>query len=429
LKTPMNKKTKILFVTPILGHPPKGGPELRIENSIKALSRISTVTLYCRTFHAQMGGDDAIEYLHNFVDKIYFSPFYRQSREKLSFSTRLLNLIFRKFLGRNAFPVATAEGEADFLDVVSTAEALHADVIWLGYGNVSYPLLKYIKEHSRIPVVVDTDSVWSRFVLRGCPFAKDELERKRVEAEGKAKEQEERWGTRLADVTTAVSEVDAEYYRGLTGNPDRVHIFSNVIDLKTYKSTSPPSGFIKPCIYLAGSFWPNSPMEDSARWMLECVLPILKQEVPDIHFYIAGRGSDQILSDVNDENVTVAGELSSVLPYLTNATIAIVPLRFESGTRFKILEAGACGIAVVSTTLGAEGIPTTNGKDILIADTPEEFAQAIIKIVCDRQLAENLGLNLKELVSQGYSIDALAAEGQAILHYLLEDPGINSAVN
>jgi glycosyltransferase involved in cell wall biosynthesis len=365
-----------------------------------------------------MGGDAAIEYLQGFVDKICFAPFYRQSQSKLSFRTRLFNLIFRKFFGRSAFPVATAEGDADFRDVVSTAVALHADVIWLGYGNVSYPLLKYIKEHSRIPVVVDTDSVWSRFVLRGCPFVKDELERKRVEAEGKAKEQEERWGTRLADVTTAVSEVDAEYYRGLTDNPDRVHIFSNVIDLKTYKITPPPKGFIKPCIYLAGTFWPDSPMEDSARWMLKLVLPILKREVPDIHFYIAGRGSDQVLADVKDENVTVAGELPSVLPYLTNTTVAVVPLRFESGTRFKILEAGACGIAVVSTTLGAEGIPTTDGKDILIADTPEEFAQAIIRIVRDRQMAEDLGLNLKALVSKGYSIDALAAEGQVILDYL-----------
>jgi glycosyltransferase involved in cell wall biosynthesis len=159
-------------------------------------------------------------------------------------------------------------------------------------------------------------------------------------------------------------------------------------------------------------------MEDSARWMLEFVLPLVKRDVPDIHFYIAGRGSDKILADVKDENVTVAGELPSVLPYLTNASVAIVPLRFESGTRFKILEAGACGIPVVSTTLGAEGIPTTDGKDILIADTPEDFAHAIIAVIRDSQLADSLGSNLKELVTGKYSVDSLANEGLSILQYI-----------
>jgi len=216
-----------------------------------------------------------------------------------------------------------------------------------------------------------------------------------------------------------VSEVDAEYYRGLTGNPGSVHIFSNVIDLNSYKCVPPPREFTTPCIYLAGTFWVGSPMEDSARWLLELVLPILKQAVPDIHVYIAGRGSAQVLADIHDNAVTVTGELSTVLPYLTNATVAVVPLRFESGTRFKILEAGACGIPVVSTTLGAEGIPTTNGRDILIADTPEDFSQAIIEAIHDRKFAENLGMNLKELVTRRYSIDVLANEGQVVLDYLL----------
>lgn len=414
----VNTKPHILFVTPILGHPPKGGPELRIENSIKALATVAKVTLYCRTSHSKIGGDAAVDYLQRFVGSIHFAPFCRQRFNPVTFFLRGFNLISRVLLRRNLFALPS-EGTVDFQDVVMTANAISADVIWLGYGNISYPLLKHIKQHSRIPVVVDTDSVWSRFVLRGSPYAKDEVEHKRIEIEGKAKEEEERWGTCLAEVTTAVSEIDAEYYRSLTDEPKRVHIFSNVIDLGTYNRPKPPSSFVTPCIYLAGTFWPDSPMEDSARWMLNYVLPILKREVPGIHFYIAGRGSAQILANIKDSAVTVAGELPSVLPYLANATVAVVPLRFESGTRFKILEAGACGIPVVSTTLGAEGIPTTDGRDILIADTPEDFAQAIIKVIHDRQLAESLGLNLSELVSNGYSVDVLAKEGQNILNYLL----------
>lgn len=414
----MNNKTSVLFVTPILGHPPKGGPELRIENSIKALARIAKVTLYSRVSYAQIGGVVASDYLKRFVDAIYFAPFCRQQLSVTSFFSRGVNLISRILLRRDLF-TSPLEGDADFQDIVMTANSVGADIIWLGYGNISYPLLKYIKAHSNIPVVVDTDSVWSRYVLRGCPYAKDEAERNRIENEGKAKEEEERWGSCLANVTTAVSEIDAEYYRELADDKTRVHVFSNVIDLDAYSKNPPPTDFKKPCLYLAGTFWPDSPMEDAARWMLDFVMPILKQAIPEINFYIAGRGSAQVLADVKDDSVTIAGELPSVLPYLTNATVAVVPLRFESGTRFKILEAGACGIPVVSTTLGAEGIPTTNGKDILIADTPEEFAQAIIRVIQDRQLAEHLGANLKELISKGYSIGALASEGQIIINYLL----------
>jgi len=418
----MNNKPNILFVTPILGHPPKGGPELRIENSIKALAKVSDLTLYCRVPLSQMGGDTAVQYLRHFAKSIYFAPFCTTQHTTIfSMIPRAINLISRTIAGRDILLPASSlkiEGQSDYLDVIEKAELIGADVIWLGFGNISYPLLKYIKENSRIPVVVDTDSVWSRFLLRGTPYAKDDSEREQIEADGKAKEEEECWGTNLADVTTGVSEIDAEYYRNLSKDPTRVHLFSNVIDLSFYAHTDKPLNFKTPSIYLAGTFWPGSPMEDAARWMRREILPLVKREIQDIHFYIAGRSSETILADINDDNVTITGELPSVLPYLTNATVSVVPLRFESGTRFKILEAGACAIPVVSTTLGAEGIPAIDGKDILIADTPEDFANLIVKVINNPQMADHLGSNLRKLVTKHFSIDALATEGQNIIDFL-----------
>jgi len=418
----MKKRPVILFVTPVLGHPPKGGPELRIENSIKALVKISTLSLYCRVTHAAMGGDEATNFYRRFSDRIYFAPFCRRQNRLENFIRRAINRVSRAVIGRNTMS-GKAESESDYADVVGTAQLLEVDVIWLGYGNISYPLLKYIKEHSNFPVVLDTDSVWSRFVLRELPYARDEAERKRIEAKGLLKAEEERWGTQLADITTGVSEVDVEFYRRLASDPAQVHQFSNVIDLDSYAHVPPPDGFKKSSMYLAGTFWPGSPMEDAARWMLDHVLPLLKQTLPGIHFYIAGKASDTVLADVHDECVTITGMIPSVLPYLTNASVVVVPLRFESGTRFKILEAGACGAAVVSTTLGAEGIPVEDGKNILIADTSEVFAQAVVRVIRDRKLAESLGHNLRELVAQGFSLDTLAQEGNNILEYLMNPAG------
>ena len=108
------------------------------------------------------------------------------------------------------------------------------------------------------------------------------------------------------------------------------------------------------------------------------------------------------MEDISKKNITVTGQLTSVLPYLRNANVALVPLKFESGTRFKILEAGACNIPIVSTTLGAEGIPVTNSENILIAD--ESFANAIIRLINDEKFSSKISNNCKNLIYESFSI-------------------------
>jgi len=124
------------------------------------------------------------------------------------------------------------------------------------------------------------------------------------------------------------------------------------------------------------------------------------------------------MADIDDPCITITGKVPSVKPYLCHANVAIVPLKFESGTRFKILEAGAAGIPVVSTTLGAEGINVTDKKDILIADEPSAFADSIIKVIQDRKLSSEISKNLRELVIEHYSIETLSTEGRSILAHL-----------
>ncbi|MGS1118008.1 glycosyltransferase family 4 protein [Castellaniella sp. UC4442_H9] len=224
-------------------------------------------------------------------------------------------------------------------------------------------------------------------------------------------------------MTTAVSEIDASYYRDIAADPNRVWVFSNAIDIDSYRSMiGPPDGFKKPSVYLAGTFGHyHSPMDAAARWVLEEVLPIVWRVYPELHFYIVGRGSEKGFGNVVNPNVTVTGRLDSVLPYLKNATIALVPLKFESGTRFKILEAGSCGIPIVSTTLGAEGIPVVDGKHILLADTPQEFATAILRLLADDDLAAKVSQNCHDLVNVRFSVAALQNEASKILEFLSHD--------
>lgn len=413
----MAKKPTILFTTPVLQHPAAGGPALRIENSIKALSQISYLHIYCR---APVEDRICRQYYEPFSVGFYMAPSLRLSNRCINIAKKSINRLGERISHRSFFTVDWSKKDAQ--DLLDIADSLKADLIWLGYGNISYPLLRYIKENSDYKTVCDTDSVWSRFVLRGLPFARDECEKEEIITRGRLKEIEEEWGTKLSDVTTAVSNVDAEYYRNLVGQSQKIKIFSNVVDVEAYKSIPLESqGFLHPCIYLAGTFWPGSPMEEAARWTIREVLPLVKWKIPTIHFYIIGKGSDTTLSDIHNSDITITGQLDSVLPYLGHADVALVPLKFESGTRFKILEAGACGIPVVSTTLGAEGLPVTHGKDILIADDPETFANAIIQLILDRSFALNIAENLKELVADNFGISKQVDEAKEIVDYLLCD--------
>ena len=413
----MKNNPRILFTTPVLGYPSKGGPELRIENSIKALSHISDLYIYSQVPIKSSG----ITFYKQYCKELYLVPPKKFFLKCFDYVKHKANIIGEKWFNRPFFK-NRPDHNLHYKKLIEIAEKINADVIWLGYGNISYPLLKLIKSNSKYKVVCDTDSVWSRFILRGLPYAQNEIDKRRIEKEGKEKEEEEQWGTQLADVTTAVSEVDAEYYRNLAKTPEQIKIFSNVIDLKNYNETmQKPLDFKKPCIYLAGTFFePHCPMDEAARWIIKKVLPLIKIQVPDIHFYIIGNGLDKILNDINDPSITITGQLPSVLPYLCHANVAIVPLKFESGTRFKILEAGACNIPVVSTTLGAEGIPVTHGVDILIADEPENFAREVIKVISDLEYAKQIGSRLNVLIEEKYSIPALVREGNIIINSMLD---------
>lgn len=404
------QKPKILFTTPILHYPSIGGPHLHIKNSLKALSLVAEVYLYSRISKDEIGGQKAINYYQHFCKKIYFPPFGR------IFPTNISNIVTNKIFRKKFFP-PHSEDILIYRDILKIAQSLKVDLIWLGFGNISYPLLEFLKTNSKYKVILQTDSVWSRYILRALPYKNDRAELKRIKNEGKAKEKEERRGAKIADVTTAVSKIDAKYYQEFVKDSSRVRIFSNVIDLDDYRHPATKS-LRKPAILLGGTFFAGGPMEDAAKWFVADIWPLIKKEISEVHLYIVGRGSDKVLKIIKDNNIFIAGQVESVTAYLKGSDISIVPLRFESGTRFKILEAGACKIPVVSTSLGCEGLEINNKRNILIADTKTKFAQACIKLLKDKKNSDLISNNLFKLVEKKYTIKNLAKEAKEIINYL-----------
>lgn len=389
----------LTFTSPHLSHPPVGGPELRIVNSVKALRRVADLEIVPQ----QPLSESTRDFLADLQVPIAPLPGPWATIARIT--------------GR---PQWRTRGLARHLIELSTRRRSCA--IWFGYGNISYPLMAEVaRRDPSKKLVCDTDSVWSRFVRRELEVEGDPGRQREIRSEAEAKEREERAWVEMCHATTAVSEVDAAYYRELAPDPQRIHVFSNGIDTRDYaEPAAAPPGFRGPALFLGGSFYsPSSPMAHATRWVLDEVMPRLRGgggHTP--HLYVVGRGSDALFLDRESDDVSVLGEVPSVLPYLSNSAASLVPLFFESGTRFKILEAGALGVPVVTTTLGAEGIPVTHGVDALVADDADAFAAAVADACSNPSRRDALGSSLRDLVTEKYGIGALADQARSVLDHV-----------
>ena len=118
-------------------------------------------------------------------------------------------------------------------------------------------------------------------------------------------------------------------------------------------------------------------------------------------------------------SVTVTGYVDDVRPYMWNASVFVVPLRMGGGTRFKVVEAMAAGVPVVSTRLGAEGIPAVDGRDLLLADDPESFARAVLRVLTDPALAAMLAGNGLDFVRRYFDWPVVGANLQDALEQVV----------
>jgi polysaccharide biosynthesis protein PslH len=163
----------------------------------------------------------------------------------------------------------------------------------------------------------------------------------------------------------------------------------------------------EPSLVFVGSMdW--LPNQDAVDYFTAAILPRVRREVP-ARFVVVGRNPPESIRRIEATGgITVTGTVDDVRPFLANGHVCVVPIRIGGGTRIKIFEAMAMGKAVVSTTVGAEGLPVTHESDILLADTPDEFAAQIVRLLESRDLRQRIGQAGRDLVSKRFTWDAAA---------------------
>jgi sugar transferase (PEP-CTERM/EpsH1 system associated) len=225
-------------------------------------------------------------------------------------------------------------------------------------------------------------------------------------------------------VSLADRDTFARLYPGAVRSP--MHVVSTGVDtdyftprkdarLKPF-ATEPASGggefspaASRALVFTGSMDW--LPNEDAMLYFCRDVLPLVRAEEPDVTLSIVGRAPTPAIARLGVQpGITVTGRVDDVRPYVREAAVYVVPLRVGGGTRLKIFEAMAMAKAVVSTGVGAEGLPVTNGEHLLLADEPRTFARAVIRMFRDVDRRRCLEAAARALVVANYDWSAVAGE-------------------
>jgi len=169
----------------------------------------------------------------------------------------------------------------------------------------------------------------------------------------------------------------------------RIDVVPTGVDLSQFQSSDFCGSNSKLVVFVGAMDW--EPNIDGVEYFHTTVWPSVIAKIRDARFRIVGRNPDARVRKLQGVNVEVTGSVPSVVNHLRDAAIVVVPLRIGGGTRLKIYEAMAAGRAVVSTTVGAEGLDINPGKDIWIADEPLEMAHAVTQLLDDGELRGRFG--------------------------------------
>src|SRR5262245_19787881 len=210
------------------------------------------------------------------------------------------------------------------------------------------------------------------------------------------------------DAVLAVSEQDRQtidqLYPGAARRP--AFVVPTGVDVSYFSQEESRTN--RPRLIFTGSMdW--LPNEDAMTFFCRDVLPIIRARVPDVELTISGREPTRGVRNLAAQHgVVVTGRVDDIRPFVRDAAVYVVPLRIGGGTRLKIFEAMAMGKAVVSTAIGAEGLPVTNGRDIVIADEASAFADAVVRLMRDAAARRALEGAARKLVVEKYDWSAVA---------------------
>lgn len=229
------------------------------------------------------------------------------------------------------------------------------------------------------------------------------------------------WHLRNAEAILFVSDKDAASFRRFLPFL-QPHVIENGVDDRFFcpgKQPDPAAADAAIEIVFEGSMF-FAPNVDAARYFVETIFPLIRQAIHGVRFTIVGRDPTPEVRALACNDVFVTGSVADVRPYLERAHVFVCPMRSGAGIKNKILQAWAMGKAIVSTTAGVGSLKTAEGRNILIRDTPEEFAAAVVGLLRDPEKAARLGEAGRRTIESHYTWAAKASALEALMQQIVD---------
>lgn len=387
---------KILWVKSELLHPIDKGGRIRTYQVLKQLKKEHHVTYLClaQSTDPQESFEKAAEYCHRLITVPWSEPakgtpaFFVDLARNLVDPLPYVQAKYRSELMRGHVTRLAARGELDVVicDFLTPSQNV----------PVGLPVPTVLFQHNVEQVL------WKRLwenqesLPRRAYFYGQFLKMRRFEGQE----------CHRYDAVATVSATDSEAIRGLYGVTD-------VFDVPTGVDTeyfSPGTSERDPdeLVFTGSMDW--MPNEDAMLYFADRVLPHIEREVPGVKVTVVGRNPTEKLVALARDNrrFTLTGWVEDVRPYIDRGAVYVVPLRVGGGTRIKIYEAMAMARAVVSTTIGAEGLPVKDGEEILLADDPKSFADATVRLLRDAAARARIESAARKAVVERFGWDKAA---------------------
>jgi sugar transferase (PEP-CTERM/EpsH1 system associated) len=408
---------RILWLKTELLHPVDKGGKIRTYNMLKELKREHHITYLTLDDGAATASERecAEEYCHELV-----SIPHRQ-REKFTpgfYAELALNLISPQPYAIKKYESATMRRE-----IIERARTGAFDVLVCDF----LALALNVPSDLPCPAVLFQHNVEAMIWKRHYEVQSNMLKKAYLLGQWRKMRSFEEQMCRRFDCVIAVSAEDREQMR-------REYSATAVFDVPTGVDTD----FFRPrdqeklephnVVFTGSMDW--LPNEDAIRYFTEQIMPLIKQRVPEVTLTVVGRNPYPGLLELSkrDNSIVVTGRVDDVRPFMEKAAAYVVPLRIGGGTRLKIFEAMAMEKAVVSTTVGAEGLPVRNNEELILADTPEAFASSVVRLLQDHALARRLGQSAAARVRETFGWRRVAENFASLCENAVNKAAVQASV-
>jgi polysaccharide biosynthesis protein PslH len=383
-------KPKLLFLGQTLPYPPDSGTAIRSYNVLRLLARDYDVTALCffrRATTPDLAGSLAA--LRAIARDVELFPIEQEYSR-----VRMIADHARSVLTRRAYTAFAYRSAAFRRALVSRLAGERFAIAHLD----SLDLGDYVPLIAGVPIVAGHHNVESALLRRRAESESGVMRRRYLELQARFTESEERRWCPRAAVNLAVSDADkADFERLVPGA--RFEVIPNGVDVDAFVPS--PGGVKDGIVFVGGMSWfPNA---DALEFFDEEILPLVRARDAQVTVTWVGRAKPDVIARYAQRRVALTGHVDDIRPYVGSAACYVVPLRIGGGTRLKILDAWAMGKAVVSTSVGCEGLDAADGQNILIRDDPAAFAAAVLMVLRDSGLRAALERNARATAEQKYS--------------------------